>query len=101
MGSWGQHGDWKSWGAQKRYMKTDTPRLLPLLRDAMGPPKTPAPDVRIECESGDGGGRAAPRRGRCTDGSVCLFVERREEKSSISSGWLHGGLWISHAAESC
>ncbi len=49
---WGQHGDWKSWEAQKRYMKTDTPRLLSVSRAAMGPPRTPAPDVRIECESG-------------------------------------------------
>ncbi len=32
-------------------MKTDTPRLLSVSRAAMGPPKTPAPDVRIECES--------------------------------------------------
>ncbi len=48
---WGQHGDWKSWDAQKRYMKTDTPRLLSVSRAAMGPPQTTAPDVRIECES--------------------------------------------------
>ncbi len=48
---WGQHGNWKSWEAQKRYMKTDTPRLWSVSRAAMGPPKTPAPDVRIECES--------------------------------------------------
>ena len=27
-------------------MKTDTLRLLSVLRDAMGPPKTPAPDER-------------------------------------------------------
>ena len=32
-------------------MKTDTPRLLSMSRAAMGPPKTPAPDVRIEGES--------------------------------------------------
>jgi integrase len=48
---WGQHGDWKSWEAQKRYMKTDTPRLLSVSRADMGPLKTTAPDVRIECES--------------------------------------------------
>ncbi len=50
---WGQHGDWKSWEAQKRCMKTDTLRLLSVSRAAMGPPKTTAPDVRIECESAD------------------------------------------------
>jgi hypothetical protein len=48
---WGQHGDWKSWEAQKRYMKTDTPRLMSVSRAAMGPPETPAPDVRIKFES--------------------------------------------------
>jgi len=47
---WGQHGDWGSWEAQKRYMKTDTSRLLSVSRAAMGPPKTPALDMRIECE---------------------------------------------------
>ena len=34
-------------------MKTDTPRLLSVSRATMGPPKTPAPDVRIEFESID------------------------------------------------
>ena len=34
-----------------RYMKSDTPRLLSVSRAAMGLPKTPAPDVRIEDES--------------------------------------------------
>ena len=48
---WGHHGDRKSWEAQKCYIKTDTPRLLSVSLAAMGPPKTPAPDVRIELES--------------------------------------------------
>ena len=48
---WGYHGDWKSMEAHKRYMKTDTPRVMSVSRSAMGPPKTTAPDVRIECES--------------------------------------------------
>ena len=48
---WGQHGDLSTWEAQKRYMKSDTARLLSVSRAAMGPPKTPASDVRIECES--------------------------------------------------
>jgi len=47
----GQHGDWKSWEVQKRYIKTDIPRLLSVSRAAMGSPKTPTPDVRIEFES--------------------------------------------------
>ena len=32
-------------------MESDTPRLLSVSRAAMGLPKTPAPDVRIEDES--------------------------------------------------
>ncbi len=32
-------------------MKTNTPRLLSVSRAAIGLPKTPAPDVRIEFES--------------------------------------------------
>jgi len=48
---WRHHGDWSTWDAQKRYMKSDTARLLSVSRAAMGPPKTPASDVRIECES--------------------------------------------------
>jgi len=32
-------------------MKSDTPRLLSVARAAIGIPKTPAPDVRIEDES--------------------------------------------------
>ena len=32
-------------------MKTETPRMLSVSRVAMGPPRTPAPDVRIEFES--------------------------------------------------
>jgi hypothetical protein len=47
---WGHHGDWSSWEAHKRYMKSDTTHLLSASRTAMGPPKTPAPDARIECE---------------------------------------------------
>ena len=37
--------------AQKRYMKSDTTRLLSVSRATMGPPKTPALVVRIEGES--------------------------------------------------
>jgi hypothetical protein len=47
----GQHGDWKTKAAQRRYMKSDTTRLLSVSRAAMGLSKTPAPDVRIEGES--------------------------------------------------
>jgi len=47
----GQHGDWKRKAAYRRYMKSDTSRLLSESRAAMGFPKTPAPDVRIEDES--------------------------------------------------
>jgi integrase len=47
----GQHGDWKTKAAQRRYMKSDTTRLLSVSRAAMGSTKTPAPDVRIEDES--------------------------------------------------
>ncbi len=48
---WGQHGEWKSWGAQKRYMKSDVTHLLSVSRATMRLPKDPAPDVRIECDS--------------------------------------------------
>ena len=88
-------------------MKTDTPRLLSVSRAAMGPPKTTASDVRIECKSAGAPPEMAEDEqppvscGWSTSGSFCLVVKRREEKSSISSRWLHGGLWISHAAESC
>ena len=47
---WGHHGDLKYWEAQKRYMKTDTPRLLSVSRVAIDPPKTLVPDARIEFE---------------------------------------------------
>ncbi len=47
----GQHGDWKTKAVQRRYMKSDTTRLLSVSRAAMGVSKTPAPDVRIEGES--------------------------------------------------
>ena len=47
----GQHGDWKTKAAQRRYMKSDTTRLLSVSRAVMGLSKTPAPDVRIECVS--------------------------------------------------
>ena len=50
---WGQHGDWKSWEAQKRYMKADTSRLMSVSQAAMGSSRTPASDVRIEVESAD------------------------------------------------
>ena len=48
---WGQHGDWKSWEAQKRYIKSDTKHLLSVSRATMSLPKGPAPDMRIECDS--------------------------------------------------
>ena len=48
---WVQHGDWRIWEARKRYMESDTTRLLSVSRAAMGPPNTSAPNVRIECES--------------------------------------------------
>jgi integrase len=48
---WGQHGDWSSWDAQKRYMKSDTEHLLSVSRAAMRLPKGVAPDVRIEDDS--------------------------------------------------
>jgi integrase len=47
---WGQHGDWKSVDAQKRYMKSDTEHLLSVSRAAMSLPKGTAPEVRIECD---------------------------------------------------
>ena len=47
----GQNGEWSTWEAKKCYMKSDTTRLLSVSRAAMGRPKTPAPDVRIGCES--------------------------------------------------
>jgi integrase len=47
----GQHGDWKTKASQRRYMKSDSARLLSVSRAAMGSTKTPAPDVRIEDES--------------------------------------------------
>ena len=47
---WGQHGDWKSWEAQKRYMKSDPAHLLSVSRAAMSLPKGTAPEVRIECD---------------------------------------------------
>jgi len=42
----GAHGRRK-----KRHTKSDTTRLLSVSRAAMVPPKTVAPDVRIDCES--------------------------------------------------
>ena len=47
----GQHGDWKTKAALRRYLKSDTPRLLSVSRAAMRPPGTTAPVVRIEEES--------------------------------------------------
>ncbi len=47
----GPHGVWKSKEAQRRYMKSGTPRLLSVSRATMDLPTTPAPDVRIEDES--------------------------------------------------
>jgi len=70
---WGQHRDWKSWDAEKRYTKTDTPRLLSVSRATMGPPKTPAPDVRIEFESVG----ASPEIWRRTSNPPSLSVYRR------------------------
>ena len=48
---WGQHGDWKSSEAQKRYMKSDTKHLLSVSQAAIRLPKGTALDVRIECDS--------------------------------------------------
>ena len=39
--------------AQKRYMKSDTTRLLSVSRAAMGLRTTSVPEVRTECEFGD------------------------------------------------
>ncbi len=50
---WGQHGDWNSWAAQKRYIKSSTKKLISVSQAAMGTSMTPAPDVRIEVESAD------------------------------------------------
>ncbi len=50
---WGHHGEWKSWEAQKRYMKSGTSRLMSVSQAAMATSMTPAPDVRIEVESAD------------------------------------------------
>ena len=47
----GQQGNRKTKAAQRRYMKSVSPRLLSVSRAAMGLPKTPVPDVRIEDES--------------------------------------------------
>ncbi len=47
----GQHGDWKSKASQRRYMKSETTRLLSVSRAAMGFEKTLAPDARTEVES--------------------------------------------------
>ncbi len=43
----GQHGDWKTMDAHKRYMKTRPSRLLSVSRAAMGFLKGPAPDEGI------------------------------------------------------
>jgi hypothetical protein len=48
---WGQHGDWKTLDAQKRYMKCDKTRLLSVSWAAMRLPTGLAPDVRTECGS--------------------------------------------------
>ena len=48
---WGQHGGWKSWDAQKRYMKSDKEHLISVSQAAMRLPKGTAPDVRIEEDS--------------------------------------------------
>ncbi len=50
-GQWGQHGEWKTLEAQKRYMKSDTENLLSVWRAAVGLPRTPALIVWIEFES--------------------------------------------------
>ena len=44
---WGQHGDWKTMDAQKRYMKTHPTRLLSVSRAAMGLLRYPAPGAGI------------------------------------------------------
>ena len=48
---WGQHGEWKTLDAQKRYMKSDPSRLLAVSHAAMHLPTGLAPDVRTECGS--------------------------------------------------
>ena len=48
---WGQYGDWKSWEAHKRYMKSDTKHMRSVSHATMSLPKGTTPDVRIECDS--------------------------------------------------
>lgn len=55
---WGQHGDWKSFEAQKRYMKRDSASLLSVSLAAMrtplvggSSPLVAQPDVRTEASS--------------------------------------------------
>jgi hypothetical protein len=47
----GHHGDWKSWKAQKRYMKSSPTHLLSVSRATMSLPRGPAPDGWIEYDS--------------------------------------------------
>ena len=62
MELWGQHGDWKSFEAQKRYMKRDAASLLSVSLAAMrtppagaDPPLAALPDVRAETASSAAG----------------------------------------------
>jgi len=48
---WGQHEDWKTLDAQKRYMKSDKTRWLSMSRAAMRLPTVRAPDVQTDCGS--------------------------------------------------
>ena len=50
---WGHRGGWITCEAQKRYIKSDTTRCFSVSRVAKGPPKTPAPYVRIECDAAE------------------------------------------------
>ncbi len=52
---WGQHGDWKTMDAQKRYMKSNKTKLVSVSLAAMSLPTSLAPDVRTE-----GGSAVAP-----------------------------------------
>ena len=79
-------------------MKSDTPRLLSVLRAGMGFPKTPAPDVRVEGESA--GVPPAMAEVDLTPDVIGIPLgdlygrdeKIREEKACISSWRRHGGL---------
>ena len=53
-GAMGHYGDRMSMASKKRYKESDKKQFMLFVSQSwpcMGPPKTPAPDVRIECES--------------------------------------------------